>query len=469
MGTFLVRKHVIISGTGRAGTSFLVALLTKLGFDTGFTPATLRLHPLSRAGLELDIRQPDAPYIVKNPWLSQTLSEALNDPEIQIEHAIVPVRAFVAATASRRRVDRLAKREGAKLPGGLWLTDDPARQREMLERQFAKLFETLARHEIPVTLLWFPRLIQDAEYLFRQMAWLLRDTDKTEFERVFRETARPDWVHEFPENAGRRDPAGSVVPAPTFRGSVEEEATRGEMPYLDVLARIHTEFAPTLYLEIGVRHGNSLALARAKAVGVDPEPDIRVGLPPDTTLVAQTSDDFFSGSAAQALGGGPELVFIDGMHHFECALRDFMHAERLMPPHGLMVVDDIFPNHPAQAERERRTGSWTGDVWKLKQILETYRPDLHLLALDTAPTGLLLVAGLDAANTVLKENYPAIVARYSEGGPPPPDVLSRQGAVSPKGPQLEAVLDVLVQARAERHSPNRIADRLGVDAARATR
>ena len=125
-----MRKHIVIGGTGRAGTSFLVALLTKLGFDTGFTPATLRLHPLSRAGLELDIRRKNAPYIVKNPWLSQTLSEALEDPDIRIEHAIVPVRSMVAATASRRRVDRLAKREGAKLPGGLWLTDDPARQRE---------------------------------------------------------------------------------------------------------------------------------------------------------------------------------------------------------------------------------------------------------------------------------------------------------------------------------------------------
>ncbi|MCK4662598.1 MAG: hypothetical protein KAT68_07020 [Bacteroidales bacterium] len=30
------RHHVIISGTGRTETSFIILLLTKLGIDTGF-------------------------------------------------------------------------------------------------------------------------------------------------------------------------------------------------------------------------------------------------------------------------------------------------------------------------------------------------------------------------------------------------------------------------------------------------
>ena len=30
------RRHVVITGTGRAGTSFLVELLTHLGLETGF-------------------------------------------------------------------------------------------------------------------------------------------------------------------------------------------------------------------------------------------------------------------------------------------------------------------------------------------------------------------------------------------------------------------------------------------------
>ena len=30
------RKHVVITGTGRAGTTFLIEVLTILGLDTGF-------------------------------------------------------------------------------------------------------------------------------------------------------------------------------------------------------------------------------------------------------------------------------------------------------------------------------------------------------------------------------------------------------------------------------------------------
>lgn len=84
------RRHVVISGTGRAGTSFLVCLLTRLGLDTGFSEADLALDECSRAGLERDIRKP-APYIAKAPWLCVTINEVLERDDIVIEHAIIPL------------------------------------------------------------------------------------------------------------------------------------------------------------------------------------------------------------------------------------------------------------------------------------------------------------------------------------------------------------------------------------------
>ncbi len=65
----------------------------------------------------------------------------------------------------------------------------------------------------------------------------------------------------------------------------------------------------------------------------------------------------------------PDLCFIDGMHLFEYALRDFMNVERCAAPGAIVVIDDIFPNHPAQGQRERRTRAWTGDVWRLVETL----------------------------------------------------------------------------------------------------
>lgn len=227
-------------------------------------------------------------------------------------------------------------------------------------------------------------------------------------------------------------------------GSVEEEATRGGAHYLDVLRDVHAVLQPSLYLEIGVRNGRSLALAQGPAIGVDPAPELdAASLPSTTRLFAMASDDFFRDVAAQALDVPPQLAFIDGMHLFEYALRDFMHIERLATPSTLVVINDIHPSHPAQAERNRRTRVWTGDIWKLQRCLAELRPDLVLVALDTTPTGMLLVAGLDPANRVLWNRYNPIVLEYSAEQVPPAAVLQREGGIAPADPRVARLLSTL--------------------------
>jgi SAM-dependent methyltransferase len=245
-------------------------------------------------------------------------------------------------------------------------------------------------------------------------------------------------------------------------GSAEEEATGGALPYRELLSRLHAQLQPRLYLEIGVRQGNSLALAQGPAVGVDPAPDLSAFVPSAGTRVFQMeSDEFFRQAAPAALAGAaPDLAFIDGMHHFEFALRDFMHVERLAAPGALVVIDDIYPGHPAQAERRRRTRAWTGDVWKLHALLAALRPDLVLVPIDTAPTGLLLVAGLDPDNRVLWDGYNPLVRQYRAEAGVPAAVLQRQGAWSPSDPRLAAWLSVLRRARDEGTPAAQLRDQL---------
>jgi hypothetical protein len=54
-----MRRHVIIAGTGRAGTSFLMELLHELGIDIGRD--RLIYHAEARAGLEYDVGRDDGP------------------------------------------------------------------------------------------------------------------------------------------------------------------------------------------------------------------------------------------------------------------------------------------------------------------------------------------------------------------------------------------------------------------------
>lgn len=239
----------------------------------------------------------------------------------------------------------------------------------------------------------------------------------------------------------------------------EQEIVGGEVHYRDILQQIHDSIQPELYLEIGVNSGASLQLARGQAIGVDPQIAPRRPLNDGTKLVEMQSDDFFEKEAAHILEGKPELIFIDGMHLFEYALRDFMNAESFADPNALIVVDDIFPNHPAQATRKRETRYWTGDVWKLHDLLARERSDLFLMPLDTSPTGLLLIWGLDKSNRRLWERYDKFIRSYVYDDPAVPEqVVERKGAISPK--QVGAVLEAIKDAKGQRFSRAKMVARL---------
>lgn len=235
----------------------------------------------------------------------------------------------------------------------------------------------------------------------------------------------------------RADPE-SIVP-----GTAEEESVRGEIEYLRLLDDLHAALIPRCYLEIGVRFGHSLKLARGPAIGVDPAPAIREDLPVTTRVFTQSSDEFFESTVRAALPAQVDFAFIDGLHLCEAALRDFMNIERLAAPGALVVIDDILPNRPIQASRDRRTRVWTGDVWKLLPVLRRYRPDLVLVLLDTCPSGCLLIGGLEPANRVLWDAYNPVVREMRELGDPPVGILDRSGVISPLSPAFRRFLSAL--------------------------
>ena len=192
------RSHVIISGTGRAGTTFLVQLLTRLGLDTGYQADTIEVSLLARAGLEMDILAPTAPYIVKSPNLCDLVEEVLAS-SVRIEHAIIPIRQFDAAAASRAYVQKITtgSADGKTVVGGLWRTDKADEQVSVLRVKFTKLIEVLVRHDIPMTFLSYPRLVRDPDYLYGKLQFLLADIDLATFRKTFDELVRPEWVHQF--------------------------------------------------------------------------------------------------------------------------------------------------------------------------------------------------------------------------------------------------------------------------------
>ncbi|HEX7823062.1 MAG TPA: class I SAM-dependent methyltransferase [Sphingobium sp.] len=222
-----------------------------------------------------------------------------------------------------------------------------------------------------------------------------------------------------------------VDPASIVPGTDEEEQTQGQLSYLNVLSDMHRSLTPRSYIEIGVRHGRSLSLANGPAIGIDPAPELHVEPPYTTRIFSQTSDNFFASNAKENIMVPIDFAFIDGLHLIEAALRDFMNIERLSAPGCIIAIDDILPNHPVQARRERISRVWTGDVWKLIPLLRQHRPDLVLAILDTSPSGCLLVGGLDPANQVLWNFYNPIMREVHGWGDPPVEILERRELISP--------------------------------------
>lgn len=191
--------------------------------------------------------------------------------------------------------------------------------------------------------------------------------------------------------------------------------------YLDVLAALHGVLAPQWYLEIGTRSGRSLALAQGNFVAIDPEfgsfaPPLRTGT--RGHFFAQTSDDFFAGGFLAREGIRPDLGFLDGMHLSEFLMRDLMHFERAARPGAVAVLHDCLPCTHAMETRDPAAVAqgkpWTGDVWKVLWWLVAHRPDLRVQVLDAWPTGLVVIEGLDPANTVLPDSYDRFVAELGD-------------------------------------------------------
>ncbi len=192
------KRHLLISGTGRAGTTFLVQLFTALGLDTGYADTKDGIHQSANAGMEwsvADIFNQTAPYVVKSPSLSEHIREVLAAHEVTIDFMIIPIRDLYSAAESRREISRHAKQRGA--PGGLWLTKSPRRQEAALAIQFHHLVDALTEHDVPMIWLHFPRLVRDPEYLYHKLKPALPGKDFVEFVQAFRAVSRPELVHNF--------------------------------------------------------------------------------------------------------------------------------------------------------------------------------------------------------------------------------------------------------------------------------
>lgn len=181
------RHHLLIAGTGRAGTSFLVRFFHELGLEThiGKRGESAHWDENANAGYEDHVlwKSETLPYVAKFPWLFESIDAVLSDRSIVIDGVIVPIRDLHDAASSRvvlemrnryASLPQLHNEDNvwehwAATPGGVIYSLNPIDEARILATGFHRLIERLVAAEVPIYMLAFPRMVEDSDHLLRQL------------------------------------------------------------------------------------------------------------------------------------------------------------------------------------------------------------------------------------------------------------------------------------------------------------
>lgn len=174
------------------------------------------------------------------------------------------------------------------------------------------------------------------------------------------------------------------------------------MNRVDIIQRIIDKTGAVTYLEIGVNKGRAFLKIRAREkFGVDPNLAIP-GIKKTQWLMRnpsnlraryfeKTSDDFFESFEP---GISFDVVFIDGLHTYEQAMKDVMHSLQQLSARGIIILHDCNPSNKAAAcpaesiehakamNPDSWNDQWNGDVWKAICHLRCTRNDLNVFVLN---------------------------------------------------------------------------------------
>lgn len=152
-------EKILITGTGRSGTTFLVKLFTLLDFDTGFDKKDYLTYVFENCNAGLEKTMNDNHEVLKSPSFIKDIDSIIKDHKIKL--VIIPVRNYTDSAKSR------ASRGFNN--GGLWFAHTAEEQEAFYYKLIANYVYYMTKFDINTAFLDFDRMTTDKQYLYDRL------------------------------------------------------------------------------------------------------------------------------------------------------------------------------------------------------------------------------------------------------------------------------------------------------------
>lgn len=177
-------EKILITGTGRCGTTFLIKLFSFLDFHTGYNRNNYKLSISSNCNSGMERNYKDNYYILKNPTFISNIENIVKDKSIIIKNIIIPIRDLKKSAESR------VKHGNAN--GGLWNANDELSQIDFYKDILTNYIFISTKYNINTIFIDFDKMINDKTYLFNKLKSILdeKNIDLETFSCVYDEVSR---------------------------------------------------------------------------------------------------------------------------------------------------------------------------------------------------------------------------------------------------------------------------------------
>jgi hypothetical protein len=183
-------EKVMVTGTGRCGTTLIIKIFSFVGMNTGYTleDYTDGIDTGCNAGMERPVMSRFT--VLKNPLFLSLVPNILE--EIRIKYMIVPIRDYVASAESRKRHTDMGLKGGGFVNGA----KDVESQVALYNKAMAKFVLDITKYDVPTIFLDFDRMISDRKYVWNKLKPVFDDFKVSEevFNKAYtiaNETSKP--------------------------------------------------------------------------------------------------------------------------------------------------------------------------------------------------------------------------------------------------------------------------------------